>query len=38
MPPELLELYEMYQLEAQYANGERDGKFDVHNILRVSGM
>lgn len=36
LPPELVELYEMYQVEAQYANGERDWKFDVHNILRVS--
>lgn len=36
MPPELQELYELYQLEAQYANGDRDGKYDVHNLLRVS--
>ncbi|XP_050691538.1 kinesin-like protein KIF19 isoform X3 [Eriocheir sinensis] len=34
MPPELLELYQMYQAEAQCVNGERDGKFDIHNMLR----
>lgn len=34
IPPELLELYEMYQGEAHYTNG--DGRLDLHNMLRVS--
>lgn len=36
LPPELLELYELYQIDAQCANGERDGKLDLQNMLRVS--
>ncbi|XP_063602768.1 kinesin-like protein KIF19 [Penaeus indicus] len=36
MPPELQELYALYQMETQYANSERDVKYlnDVNNLLR----
>ncbi|XP_042875431.1 kinesin-like protein KIF19 isoform X2 [Penaeus japonicus] len=36
MPPELQELYALYQMEAQYANSERDIKYlnDANNLLR----
>ncbi|KAK8390230.1 hypothetical protein O3P69_010137 [Scylla paramamosain] len=38
MPPELLELYELYQMEAQYATADRDGKYDAHNLLRCHSV
>ncbi|XP_069973759.1 kinesin-like protein KIF19 isoform X5 [Penaeus vannamei] len=36
MPPELQELYALYQMETQYASNERDVKYlnDVNNLLR----
>ncbi|XP_045115573.1 kinesin-like protein KIF19 isoform X2 [Portunus trituberculatus] len=36
MPPELQELYEMYQMEAQYTT--TDGKYDPHNLLRCHSV
>nr|XP_045619203.1 kinesin-like protein KIF19 [Procambarus clarkii] len=36
MPPELRELYALYQMEVQYTSNERDGKYgsDVNHIFR----
>lgn len=40
MPPELQELYSLYQMELQYTNNDRDVKYmnDINQLLRSSSM